>query len=70
MDRQIIGFHQDERGDWVADLDCGHMRHVRHDPPWTLRPWVLTPEGRAEFTGQKLKCGQCSAEIDRAVVEG
>ena len=61
MERTIIGFHQDEHSHWVADLDCGHTRHVRHDPPWTLRPWVVTEEGRARFIGQKLNCTKCEA---------
>ena len=55
----IIGFHQDEAGDWVADLACGHRQHVRHRPPWTLRPWVLTPEGRAGRIGLLLGCVLC-----------
>jgi hypothetical protein len=59
MERTIADFHQDEHGDWVADLDCGHTRHVRHNPPWILRPWVLTEEGRAQFIGQKLNCVKC-----------
>ena len=37
MQRTIIGFHQDEAQEWVADLECGHQQHVRHTPPW-LRP--------------------------------
>ncbi len=61
VERSIVGFHQDERGDWVADLQCGHTRHVRHDPPWTIRPWVLTKEGRARFIGHKLNCAACEA---------
>lgn len=62
MERRIVGFHQDERQDWVADLECGHTQHVRHNPPWTLRPWVVTPEGRAEFLGRVLDCVKCDAE--------
>jgi hypothetical protein len=57
--RAIVGFHQDEAGDWVADLACGHGQHVRHRPPWTLRPWVLTPEGRAARIGASLSCVRC-----------
>jgi hypothetical protein len=49
-------FHQDDQGNWVADLECGHSQHVRHDPPWALRPWVLTPEGRASHLGRELNC--------------
>ncbi|HYA38463.1 MAG TPA: DUF3565 domain-containing protein [Candidatus Methylomirabilis sp.] len=35
MQRRIAGFHEDEHGDWVADLQCGHGQHMRHSPPWT-----------------------------------
>ncbi|HEV7914617.1 MAG TPA: DUF3565 domain-containing protein [Albitalea sp.] len=59
MDRRIVGFHQDELHDWVAQLECGHHQHVRHDPPWTSRPWVLTPEGRAGVIGRMLPCRKC-----------
>ena len=33
MHQPIVGFHVDEYGDWVADLQCGHGQHVRHQPP-------------------------------------
>lgn len=59
MTRLIIGFHQDEHGDWVADLSCGHGQHVRHQPPMVSRPWVLTEEGRNEFIGRTLDCKKC-----------
>jgi len=42
VQRAIDGFHQDEVGDWVAELRCGHGQHVRHHPPFWVRPWVLT----------------------------
>jgi hypothetical protein len=61
---RITGFHQDEIGDWVADLDCGHTQHVRHNPPWTNRPWVVTPEGRAEKIGAALHCKLCDGLPD------
>ena len=57
--RAIIGFHQDEEGHWVADLSCGHGQHVRHQPPWQNRPWVITPEGRASRLGRTLPCRRC-----------
>ena len=60
--RKIIAFHQDDHADWVADLDCGHTQHVRHNPPWALRPWVTTPEGRSAHLGHELPCPACEAE--------
>ena len=59
MEQKIVGFHQDESGDWVTDLECGHTRHVRHNPPWTMREWVLSDEGRAKFLGYELNCVKC-----------
>jgi hypothetical protein len=57
--RKIVGFHLDERSDWVADLECGHQQHVRHNPPWTTQHWVTTPEGRREHIGRELPCLAC-----------
>lgn len=62
MKQRIIGFHQDEHGDWVADLECGHGQHVRHDPPWSERPWVVTPQGREQKLGDALLCKKCDEE--------
>lgn len=59
MKRPIIGFHQDPQEDWVAELSCGHGQHVRHRPPFTLRPWVTTTEGRDSRLGQELDCVRC-----------
>jgi len=36
MKQPIIGYHKDEKDDWVAELRCGHNQHVRHNPPWQL----------------------------------
>jgi hypothetical protein len=62
MDRRIVGFHQDEQQDWVADLECGHTQHVRHRPPWQQRPWVITAEGRTSRLGIELNCKKCDEE--------
>lgn len=59
MKARIAGFHQDEEGHWVATLACGHTVHMRHQPPWTVRPWVLTPEGRATYVGVEIDCTRC-----------
>jgi len=61
MLRRIIDFHKDEEGDWVADLECGHTQHVRHNPPWMNRIWVITPEGREKHIGFKLDCKECDS---------
>ena len=62
MQRIITGFDQDEHGDWMAVLDCGHTRHVRHDPPWQTRDWVTTEEGRSKFLGTEMECKKCKDE--------
>jgi hypothetical protein len=65
MQRHITGFHQDEENHWVAQLDCGHHQHVRHDPPWTSRPWVVSAEGRAKMLGTVLNCKRCDTGAPR-----
>lgn len=61
MKRRIIGFHQDEEQHWVAELECGHNQHVRHQPPWFNRPWTTTAAGRAGMLGHTLNCRLCDA---------
>ncbi|MGH7931760.1 MAG: DUF3565 domain-containing protein, partial [Candidatus Binataceae bacterium] len=46
----------------VADLECGHTQHVRHQPPFQLRPWVVTSAGRASHLGIELHCKKCDEE--------
>ncbi len=60
MRQKIIGFHKDPHGDWVADLECGHARRVRHRPPWVNHPWVINPEGRKRHLGSRLECKRCN----------
>ena len=69
MQRTVEGFHQDEEGDWVAELSCLHGQHVRHRPPFFDRPWVLTPEGRAAHLGSPIDCPLCDrAELPEDLV--
>jgi Protein of unknown function (DUF3565) len=64
MQRAVIGFEQDDEGHWVAKLQCGHGIHVRHDPPWMVREWVMTEAGRAERIGSLMECKRCDLDSD------
>ncbi|MGB0848241.1 MAG: DUF3565 domain-containing protein [Thiolinea sp.] len=68
MEQKITGYHTDEENDWVAELACGHFQHVRHNPPWTNRPWVITQAGRNQMLGHILKCKKCDegAPMDKS----
>lgn len=59
IERKIVDFRKDDLGDWVAILECGHSQHLRHDPPWQLREWVMTEEGRQHRLGALLRCRLC-----------
>jgi ribosomal protein S18 acetylase RimI-like enzyme len=66
MQRKIVSFRQDPRREWIAVLECGHTQHVRHNPPFQERAWVLTAEGRQRFVGVPLECGACQIKIRNA----
>lgn len=59
MQRRIIGFHRDTSNDWVAELDCFHGQHVRHNPPFAIREWTETQAGRERMLGTELQCPKC-----------
>jgi hypothetical protein len=59
MKQPICGFGKDEHGDWMALLICGHNQHVRHDPPWQVREWTQTEQGRQLMLGFELNCVKC-----------
>ena len=59
MIRTIEAFRQDDAGEWVAGLSCLHGQHVRHEPPFWDRQWVLTQEGRSERLGTPIECPLC-----------
>ncbi|NRA54934.1 MAG: DUF3565 domain-containing protein [Gammaproteobacteria bacterium] len=65
MKQPIVGYHQDEENHWVARLQCGHNQHVRHNPPWMVRTWVTTPQGRDAMLGHRLECVKCNAHAPR-----
>lgn len=58
--RKIVRFDLDERSEWVARLDCGHGRHVRHRPPLADYPWIEDEAGRAAKIGAEIECGRCA----------
>ncbi len=59
MKQKITAYHQDQEMDWVAELACGHYQHVRHNPPWFNRPWVISVQGRQKMLGWELECKKC-----------
>lgn len=59
VQRAIAGYHQDEEGDWVAELSCGHDQHIRHRPPFQLREWVLDAGKRDALLETPLDCPLC-----------
>ncbi len=59
MNRAILAFHQDDGGDWVAELSCLHAQHVRHASPFRVAPWVLDDAHRAARVGSPLDCPLC-----------
>lgn len=59
MKRRIVGYDQDEAGDWFARLDCAHNQHLRHRPPFINRPWIEQAAGRHAHLGSELDCVRC-----------
>ena len=68
MRKRITGFHQDEQQDWVAELECGHFQHVRHNPPWINRSWVCSHEGREATIGSELECKKCDNGLPKDAI--
>jgi len=60
--RKIIGFHQDEMSNWVADLECGHTQRVRRHSPEGKRPWVLMAGESQSEIELELDCTECGEE--------
>ncbi len=62
MIREIIAFEKDEHNHWRALLSCGHYQHVRHNPPWQNRSWVVTKAKRFKKIGSELDCMICQQD--------
>lgn len=58
--RTLLGFAQDAQGDWIAALDCGHRRHIRHRPPLSSYPWIVDERARAGKLGAEIECERCA----------
>lgn len=67
MKQAIIAYHQDNESHWVAELECGHFQHVRHNPPWINRPWVISPQGRKQMLGYQLSCKKCDIKAPKDI---
>lgn len=65
MNQAMVGFHRDDENHWVAKLACGHNQHVRHDPPWQNRPWVISESSRTAKLGITLNCVKCDEQAPR-----
>ena len=61
--RTIVSFDKDDEDDWRVLLDCGHRRHLRHDPPRESRPDLVDPERRAAALGKRIECGRCRQRL-------
>jgi tellurite resistance-related uncharacterized protein len=63
LQRTILEFEKDEEDDWRVVLDCGHKRHLRHDPPREIRPQLSDPSVRESAIGNTIDCGRCRQRL-------
>ncbi|WP_420833502.1 DUF3565 domain-containing protein [Shewanella pneumatophori] len=64
MQQPIVSYHKDDEDHWVANLSCGHSQHVRHRPPWEIRNWVTSQQGRDAMLGYNLDCKLCERDLE------
>jgi hypothetical protein len=50
------------RGTGLQNSSAATLSTVRHDPPWQVRPWIRTQEGRAAMVGTNLDCWRCAEQ--------
>ena len=62
MKQAVVRFNQEDAGEWVVELACGHARHVRHKPPWENYVWITSKQGRQQKVGQLIECRLCDQQ--------
>lgn len=55
MQQSIVSFHKDDKDHWIAEIECGHFQHMRHNPPIVIFLWVLSEQGRESMLRYKLE---------------
>jgi tellurite resistance-related uncharacterized protein len=63
MKRAIENFHLDRFQEWVADLECGHVVTMRHNPPYQECKWIGTAKGRQAHIGDIQECVNCDMPV-------
>jgi len=63
MKKAIISFHLDRFQEWTADLECGHVVEMRHNPPYQKCKWIGTAKGRQEHIGDTQECIYCDMPV-------
>jgi len=55
--RKIVGFHLDDKLDWVADLECGHQ----HSTSGIIRRGPTAIGSRQPKGGRRISAKSCGA---------
>jgi hypothetical protein len=67
VQRAIVGFHQDDEGDWVAELACGHRQPWEHEPEALLGTPLecrLCDQGGEAACFEHLVCPECGVVLN------
>lgn len=63
MKCSITKFHLNRFQEWVADLECGHVVTMRHNPPYQDCPWIGSAKGRQAHIGDIQECVNCDMPV-------
>lgn len=61
--RTILGWRREAADTVVSTLDCGHDRHVRHQPPLSSHAWVLDDAACDARVGASIECLRCGQRL-------